>query len=189
LLLLSTFIQFDCAVFYSLRETGCLENMKNDDIDNDSVNNENIDSVHLKQFVPYRMVHLAAKISLELSKIYKQEFDITIPEWRVLAQLAQQNKLYAKDIGDLTSMDKSKVSRAVKALESKGFLIKQTDKNDNRAAYLSLTVQGHTLYQKIAPKALQWERQLIGVLDASEHRDLMKILDKLDKQVLMIGED
>jgi DNA-binding MarR family transcriptional regulator len=179
LLLLSTFIQFDCAVFYSLRGTGWRQDMKE----------VNVAAVQLNQFVPYRMVHLAANISLALSKIYKQEFDITIPEWRVLAQLAQQNKLYAKDIGDLTSMDKSKVSRAVKTLETKHYLIRQTDKKDNRAAYLSLTSQGKALYQKIAPKALQWERQLIGVLDASEHRELMNVLDKLDKQVLLIGED
>jgi DNA-binding MarR family transcriptional regulator len=158
--------------------------MKNKDIDN-----ENIYSVQLKQFVPYRMVHLAANISLALSKIYKQEFDINIPQWRVLAQLAQQQKLYSKDIGDITSMDKSKVSRAVKALENKHYLIRQIDKKDNRAAYLSLSVKGEALYQKIAPKALQWERQLIAVLEASEHKDLMKILDKLDKQVLQIGAD
>jgi DNA-binding MarR family transcriptional regulator len=86
-------------------------------------------------------------------------------------------------------MNKSKVSRAVKALESKAYLIRQTDKNDNRAAYLSLTSQGKALYQNIAPKALQWERQFIGVLEASEHRELMKMLDKLDKQVLLIGDD
>ena len=163
--------------------------MKNDDIDNDCIEKEQIDSVQLNQFVPYRMVHLASNISLALSKIYKQKFDITIPEWRVLAQLAQQNKLYAKDIGDLTSMDKSKVSRAVKTLESKDYLIRQTDKQDNRAAYLSLSVQGHSLYQKIAPKALQWEKQLMSVLESSEHRNLMKVLDRLDKQVLLMGDD
>jgi DNA-binding MarR family transcriptional regulator len=142
--------------------------------------------VQLDQFVPYRMVHLAANISLALSKIYKQEFDITIPEWRVLAQLAQQQKLYSKDIAEITSMDKSKVSRAVKVLENKQYLLRQTDKNDNRAAYLFLTVQGKALYEKIVPKALQWEKQLIDVLEVSEHRDLMKILEKLDKQVLLI---
>jgi hypothetical protein len=27
------------------------------------------------------------------------------------------------------------------------------------------------------------------VLEASEHRELMKMLDKLDKQVLLIGDD
>ena len=144
------------------------------------------DVVQLNQFVPYRMVHLAANISLALSKIYKQEFDISIPEWRVLAQLAQQQKLYSKNIGEITSMDKSKVSRAVKALESKHYLLRKTDKKDNRAAYLSLTAQGKTLYQKIVPKALEWERQLVGVLEVSERRALMIILEKLDKQVLLI---
>lgn len=156
--------------------------MKNEDIDN-----AHIDSVQLKQFVPYRMVHLAANISLALSKIYKQEFDITIPEWRVLAQLASQKKLYSKNIGEITSMDKSKVSRAVKALENKHYLIRLTDKNDNRAAYLSLTTQGVALYQKIAPKALEWEKQLIAVLDESEYKSLLNILDKLDKQVVQAG--
>lgn len=155
--------------------------MQNVDID------EDINIVQLNQFVPYRMVHLAANISLALSKIYKQEFDITIAEWRVLAQLAQQQKLYSKDIGEITSMDKSKVSRAVKALKSKDYLLRQTDTKDNRAAYLSLTAQGKRLYQKIVPKALQWERQLISVLDQSEQKKLMEILDKLDQQVLSIG--
>ncbi len=163
--------------------------MKHEDIDNDCIEKAQIDSVQLNQFVPYRMVHLASNISLALSKIYKQTFDITIPEWRVLAQLAEQQKLYSKDIGEITSMDKSKVSRAVKALESKDYLIKQTDKKDNRAVYLSLSVKGQGLYQKIAPKALQWEKQFIGVLEASEHRNLMKVLDKLDKQVLLMGDD
>lgn len=149
--------------------------------------NVNSDAVQLNQFVPYRMVHLAANISLALSKIYKQEFDISIPEWRVLAQLAMQQKLYSKYIGEATSMDKSKVSRAVKALESKDYLLRKTDKNDNRAATLSLTAQGKILYEKIAPKALQWEKELTGVLDATEHQNLMQILDKLDKQVLLIG--
>ena len=149
--------------------------------------NVDIDVVHLKQFVPYRMVHLSSNISLALSKIYKQEFDISIAQWRVLAQLAERQKLYSKDIGEITSMDKSKVSRAVKALESKGHLLRKTDKQDNRAAYLSLTAKGLTLYQKIVPKALQWERQLISVLDTSEQTALMKILDKLDKQVLQMG--
>lgn len=163
--------------------------MKHEDIDNDCIEKAQIDSVQLNQFVPYRMVHLAANISLALSKIYKQTFDITIPEWRVLAQLAEQQKLYSKDIGEITSMDKSKVSRAVKALESKDYLIKQTDKKDNRAVYLSLSVKGQSLYQKIAPKALQWEKQFMSVLEASEHRNLMKVLDKLDKQVLLMGDD
>jgi len=147
-------------------------------------------AVMLNLFVPYRMVNLATNISNACSKIYKNDFDLTIPEWRILARLAEHNKLNAKDVGEVTFMDKSKVSRAVKTLEEKDYISRIKDTNDNRANYLSLKDEGREIYKKIAPKALDWEKQLISVLDASEYRDLMRILEKLDKQVeLMEAEE
>jgi DNA-binding MarR family transcriptional regulator len=142
--------------------------------------------LQLNQFLPYRMVNLAANMSLALSKIYKKEFDLNIAQWRVLAQLGEQQALYAKDIGEITAMDKSKVSRAVKSLQEKGYINRQTDKNDNRAAYLSLTQQGKALYKKIVPKALDWENQLLAVLDKHEGEALLQVLNKLDQQVTLL---
>ncbi|MFT6898029.1 MAG: hypothetical protein ACJA13_002445 [Paraglaciecola sp.] len=39
---------------------------------------------------------------------------------------------------------------------------------------------------KIAPKALDWVEELIGALDVSEYRDLMRIMEKLDNKVLQM---
>jgi DNA-binding MarR family transcriptional regulator len=146
-------------------------------------------TLKLELFMPYRMVNLANKMSLALSEIYKNEFDISIPEWRILAQLAEQKTMNAKDIGNITSMDKSKVSRAVAALTQKNYLSKQQHDNDKRSANLALTPQGKELYRMIAPQALDWEKKLIDALDASEYRDLVRILNKLDKQVTLITPD
>lgn len=140
----------------------------------------------LNSFIPYRMANLANSISQACSKIYKDEFNITVSEWRILARLAEHDKLNAKDIGKVTFMDKSKVSRAVKILEEKGLLLKEKNESDNRASYLSLTEEGQTLYSQIAPKALEWEKELISILDASEYRDLMRIMEKLDNQISLI---
>ena len=148
-----------------------------------------INELQLNQFLPYRMVNLAANMSLALSKIYKKEFDLNIAQWRVLAQLGEQQALYAKNIGEITAMDKSKVSRAVKTLEEKGYINRQTDKNDNRAAYLSLTQQGKSLYKKIVPKALDWESQLLAALEKKEGDTLLEMLNKLDKQVRLLEQD
>ncbi|MDD1780436.1 MarR family winged helix-turn-helix transcriptional regulator [Enterovibrio sp. ZSDZ35] len=137
----------------------------------------------LNQFLPYRMVNLADGISNACSKIYREEFDVSIPEWRVLARLAEHEKLNAKDIGDITFMDKSRVSRAVKLLEDKGLLQKVKDSTDQRASFLSLSDAGHELYAKIAPKALDWEAELIGVLDTVEYRDFLRVLEKLDAKL------
>ena len=141
----------------------------------------------LKLFVPYRMVNLAARISNAFSQTYRGEFKLAVPDWRLLACLGEYGKLNAKDIAELTLMDKSKVSRAVKQLEDKALLLRETDPQDNRAAYLSLTEAGHAQYQSISPKALAWEEELLSVLDTNEYRNLMRIIEKLDNQVIKMA--
>lgn len=140
-------------------------------------------TVMLNQFIPYRMVNLAKRISDSCSDIYMDDFDVTVPEWRILARLAEHDRQNARDIGEVTFMDKSKVSRAVKLLDSKGYLVKAKDPNDNRVTYLSLSDTGRQLYNDIAPRALDWESRLISALDISEYRDLMRILEKLDRRL------
>lgn len=144
---------------------------------------QRVQTLILNQFLPYRMVNLAKRISDSFSEIYMHDFGVTVPEWRILAVLAESGQQNARDIGEITSMDKSKVSRAVKQLEDKGYLIKEKDKNDNRASYLSLSEAGKELYFNIVPRALGWEERLINALDISEYRDLMRVLEKLDQQL------
>jgi DNA-binding MarR family transcriptional regulator len=137
----------------------------------------------LDQFVPYRMVKLAHNMSLALARMYQQQFDINIAQWRILAQLAEQPSLLAKEIGVITAMDKSKVSRAVAVLKTKGYLNQCPDDHDNRATRLSLSLQGRKFYQNIAPKALAWEQQLMAALEPTEQQDLINILSKLDQRI------
>nr|WP_067299093.1 MarR family transcriptional regulator [Marinobacterium profundum] len=141
-------------------------------------------SLMLNQFIPYRMVNLARRMSDDLSRIYGgDDYQVSIPEWRILARLAEDKRLNAKDLGRITQMDKSKVSRGVKQLDDRGYLIKEKDRQDNRVTYLSLSPTGLALYQELAPQALAWESRLISALDTSEYRDLMRILEKLDRQL------
>ena len=143
-------------------------------------------SLVLQQFIPYRMVNLAKRISDAYSHIYSGEFGLTIPEWRILVHLGEKSPLNAKDLGEIGSMDKSKVSRAVKFMEDKGYLVKERDQEDNRASYLSLTDEGYQLYHALAPKALEWEASLLEALGTTEYRDLMRILGKLEARVTVL---
>ena len=144
---------------------------------------EAVSSIILNHFLPYRMVNLAKRVSDSCSTIYVDEFGLSISEWRILARLGEQSGLNAKDIGDITAMDKSKVSRAVKLLEAKGYLVKEKDQKDSRVYYLSLSQEGIELYRDIAPKALEWESELLDVLSTTEYRDLMRIMKKLDARL------
>ena len=145
-------------------------------------------SVMLNQFIPYRMVNLAKRISDACSEIYVEEFDLSVPEWRVLAQLGETDRQNSRDLGQVTFMDKSKVSRAVKQLDSRGLLHKEKDPKDSRANYLSLTNAGRQLYFEVAPKALEWEAQLISELSPIEYRDLLLTMRKLEVQLDKLAE-
>jgi len=107
----------------------------------------------LQDFLPYRLNNAAERISVALSRIYQTEFGINIAEWRVLAALHERRAVLAKDIVNYTHMDKVRVSRAIKSLEEKSFLQRQTSMTDSRAAELTLTRKGRELYRVVVPCA------------------------------------
>ena len=146
------------------------------------------ETLSLKQFLPYRCNNLAEQISVSLSRIYVDKFGITIPGWRILVTLAEYGELQAKEVARLTSMDKVRVSRAVATLLKRDLLDRRVCGNDSRATILSLSAAGNSLYQRIAPEALAWERKLVEPLSKSEQQSLLRILDKLEGRISELAE-
>ena len=115
----------------------------------------------LEAFLPYRLNRIAAAVSQDFRSVYGPHHDLTIPEWRVLATLGQSEKISAKEIGRHSSMHKTKVSRAVRALEERRWLTRRESEEDRREEILSLTTQGRKVYNDIVPKALAFEKQIL----------------------------
>ena len=63
--------------------------------------------IDLTTFLPYQLTHLATQVSNDFSSIYKKEFDLTIPQWRIMANLAQLGQSTAKQLCTQADMDKS----------------------------------------------------------------------------------
>jgi DNA-binding MarR family transcriptional regulator len=137
----------------------------------------------LSEFLPYRCTRLAERISHSLSRIYIREFDVSIPQWRILATLAEGGELQAREIGIRTSMDKVRVSRAVSGLVERGLLRRRPCERDSRSSQLSLTAAGRRLYRRIAPRALEWEQRLVSELDRDERTALFAALAKLERRL------
>ncbi len=146
------------------------------------------DVLSIDNFLPYRLVLVARKVSECLSEVYKEEFGITISEWRILAHLGEYKGLNAKSIGERAGMDKSMVSRAIKQMQDKGLLVKKKNEEDSRANNLVLSDEGLALYHKVVPKALRWEGQLLSVLQGGEADQLFASLSKLEKQVAALDK-
>jgi DNA-binding MarR family transcriptional regulator len=135
--------------------------------------------LQLEQFLPYRLNRIASAVSLDFRSVYGPHHDLTIPEWRVLATLGQFEEISAKAIGQHSSMHKTKVSRAVRALEERRWLKRRESEEDRREEILTLTPLGQKIYRDIVPKAVEFERRILDEL-GPEATPLLGILERLE---------
>ena len=133
----------------------------------------------LNDFLPYRLVVLADEISRTVAQIYGDRFNLTRPEWRIIASLEELGPVFATDICAHSTQDKMTVSRAVASLETKGLLQRRDDPQDRRNKLLELTPAGHSLYQKLVPLVLAREAYLIETLTPEERGLLDRLLTTL----------
>ncbi|WP_457093513.1 MarR family winged helix-turn-helix transcriptional regulator [Microvirga sp. P5_D2] len=134
----------------------------------------------LEDFLPYRLNRIGSAISQEFRTVYGAHHDLTIPEWRVLATLGQFDEMGAKAIGRHSSMHKTKVSRAVRALEDRRWLRRRESEADRREEVLSLTTLGRKAYSDIVPRALAFERSIMSAL-GSQAAPFVSALARLEE--------
>src|SRR5262245_6778869 len=124
------------------------------------------DLLVLEDFLPYRLSILSNRVSRAIAARYAEAFDLTIPEWHVIAVLGRRPDLTASEIADATDMDKVAISRAVARLMKKRRVSATPDRDDARRQILSLTAAGAAVHAQIAPVALECERRLIASMNA-----------------------
>ena len=133
----------------------------------------------LDRFMPYRLSVLTNRVSSAIARHYSERFNLSIPEWRVIAVLGQNPGLSAREVAERTAMDKVQVSRAVASLLAAKRLTKAAHVSDGRVAHLSLSAKGRAIYEEVVPLALGLEKRLLSVLTASERDMLDRLLTKL----------
>lgn len=136
----------------------------------------------LEEFLPYRLNVVASLVSQALSRIYAERYGIGVPEWRVLVTLGQYGMMTGKAIGAHSHMHKTKVSRAVALLERRKLLTRRANRADLRESFLTLTPAGRTMYEDLAPIALQFTERLSEVIEAADRAAFDRAIDRLTER-------
>ena len=136
--------------------------------------------LQLEAFLPYRLNRLADAVSREFSAIYRKRYGLTRPEWRLLATLGQYPTMTATEIGRHSAMHKTKVSRAVSALEKRRWLVRAADEADRRVEHLRLSETGLEAYRALVPLAKQFERKLLAQIGDVEREAVSAALRLLE---------
>jgi DNA-binding MarR family transcriptional regulator len=137
----------------------------------------------LEAFLPYRLAVLAHATSRALAGVYAEKFGLSIPEWRILANLGRFGPLYAGDLAERSSLDKPKVTRALQRLEAAGLTQRVVGPEDRRQVRILLSRRGRNVFRQIAALALEWETKFLAPLAKSERKALERILTKLMQRV------
>ena len=127
---------------------------------------------------------IAEAISRDFAKVYADRYGMTRPEWRCLATIGQFGTITATAIGAHSAMHKTKVSRAVRALEERRWLTREMSAEDRRVEYLELSRQGQAVYRELVPLAQQFEADLLAALKAGEAGSLLAGLAALEETAL-----
>jgi DNA-binding MarR family transcriptional regulator len=143
----------------------------------------------LEEFLPYRLNVLANLVSQALSRIYVERYGLDVPEWRVLVTLGQFGVMTGKAIGAHSHMHKTKVSRAVALLENRKLLARRANRADLREAFLTLTPAGRTMYDDLAPIALDFATRLCQVMEPAERAAFERTVDRLTERAAKLAVD
>ena len=145
------------------------------------------DELILEEFLPYRLSVLSHTVSTNIARVYDKRFDLSIPEWRVIAILGRFPGLSAVEVAERTMMDKVAVSRAVTKLIKNGRIDRQFADADRRRSILNLSENGKQVHDEIAPLALQFERDLLQGLSEQEIHDFNVVMERLLAKARLIG--
>jgi DNA-binding MarR family transcriptional regulator len=143
-------------------------------------------SLVLDDFIPYRLSITSNVVSDIIASAYETLFGLKIPEWRLIAVIAEEEQVTQQHICTRTRMDKVTVSRAAIALVDRGLIARTAHSADRRSHLLTLTDQGRALYADVSPKALELEARIFDSFGAGELADFVAMLRRVEAVALEV---
>ena len=147
------------------------------------------DPLRLDAFIPFRLSVTSNLVSETIASTYQALFGLTIPEWRLIAVIAEDEGVTQQQVGRRTRMDKVTVSRATIALVERGLIERRPHASDRRSQSLHLTKNGRDLYAAVAPKALELERRIFADFDPKDVAAFGEMLLRVQQATLAVREE
>ena len=137
-------------------------------------------ALRLDGYLPYRLSVASNAVSRLIARAYEDRFGLTIPQWRLIAVLAEDGPLTQQAIGARTVMDKVTVSRATQGLVKRRLVQRAPHDADGRSHHLALSKAGERLYSEVSPVALEYEARLLQEFDPAAVEELKRVLRHLE---------
>ena len=147
------------------------------------------DRLVLDDYLPYRLSVTSNAVSRLIARAYEDRFGLTIPQWRLIAVLAQDGAMTPGAAVARTAMDKVTISRAAQALVRRRLVARGAHEADGRSHRLTLTQEGTRLHAEIAPLAPAYEAALLSGMTPGEVAAIKLLLKRLETAATRLSGD
>jgi MarR family transcriptional regulator, organic hydroperoxide resistance regulator len=122
--------------------------------------------------------------SRRLTKGMASEFGLTGPQLTILKLLESFQDLSLSTLSERIRAQNSTVTGIVDRMEREGLVRRERSKADRRVVHIRLSEKGARLAREIQVEPMEIFRGALVSLSATDLRDLLRILTKLQKQVV-----
>jgi DNA-binding MarR family transcriptional regulator len=132
----------------------------------------------------YRMVLASRLFDRRIVEILDEKGDVTLPQWRVIAQLGLLSKGTVRSLADGAAVDRAEVSRAIQELTKLGLIQRTENAADKRSPTFALTESGSRRFAAIRKPIGKFIQHLVDDLDPKDLESANKVLWAITKGCL-----
>ncbi|HEY1721593.1 MAG TPA: MarR family transcriptional regulator [Magnetospirillaceae bacterium] len=133
---------------------------------------------HLESHVFFLFTQIFGRRNRQLTDALRP-LAISIPQWRVLAVLHEYADINMNRLADLTTVDRTTLTRALDNLVKRKLVERRTAPDDRRHLRLHLTEAGQILFNRVLPRVVEQNERALTGLDKSEFATLVSMLHRM----------
>lgn len=137
-------------------------------------------------FVSDYLLYLLAAVSDRASAqfhAHARTHGLRVPEWRVLACLADEDGAIVTRLAALSLLEQSRLTRIVDQMAQRGLVTRRPDPQDARRVRVYLTDEGRRLATRLVIDARAHEAGVLALLDPDDAQALKPLLKTLLSQL------
>lgn len=133
----------------------------------------------LDRTLSYRLHQLHKLTDADSQAAYPAHTGLSMSDGRCLTTVGTFAPLSVKELAEKANLNKGQASRAAQALVALGLVLKADHPGDGRGVVLTLTANGHSVFQRAMAMVAQRNADIFGCLSAPEQAALSGLFDRL----------
>ena len=142
----------------------------------------------LKDAFPYLLNRVGVRMG-ELFSRRLENYGVTLPMYRVMAALWEQGDRRLGELGEVTSIELSTLSRLVGSMATKGLVSRTRPDANARTVKINLTLKGRRLVEKLIPIASSHEEAGLRSFQPEQIAQLKRALVKVYENLAAFDQE